>query len=343
MSTLPTLAKTWQFDVNQEIPWQGTSALVTAQILFLLKESLRNFTLNPWTVRGSSNGVTAGFDTVDRWLSKSNITWAADGQARSWIVLQQTGLIGIGNPPTTGFQVLFDCTSTGTFGAGIACRAMMSPTGSFSGGTTTQRPTAPDEIGLNGVDQTDNQYLWSGGTTASQSRLHVMQSSDGACTRWFVTATTVNGPQMTGCGMYEALQNPNPSLLYPAVGMGYLSFNRNIMFTRNPGDEPFVGSQGSSATKFEAAVTGEGYIDGQLGGRELTPDAFSGEWVMHPVGIWIPNTTLYKSSRIGSLNDLWTTSTLLNDGTTFPEDGTRQFAKFGGFVFPWDGSPVYLG
>jgi hypothetical protein len=342
MSTLPNLAKTWQFDVNQEIPWQGTTARMGAQILFLLKESLRAFVLAPWTVKGSSNGVTAGMDTVDRWLSRSNITWAADGVARSWIVLQQTGLIGVGNPPTTGFQVLLDCSTT-VSSAGVSCRSLISPTGSFTGGSTTARPTAVDEQAVNGVNRTHQQYLWNNGSQVGATRLHVMQSSDGQCTRWLTYNTSTNGPTIGGVALYERISNPTPGLLYPAVAMGYTNLNRDNMFTRQAGIEPFVGNQGGgSATQFFASMSCEGSYDALLPYREFGPDELSDEWAMHPCGLWIPNTTGFRA-RIGEFFDLWTTSYKLMDGTCFPEDGSREFVKFGSLVFPWNGEAPSLG
>lgn len=343
MSTLPNLAKVWQFDVNQIIDWQGTTALVGAEILYRIKESLRGFTLNPWTVRGSSNGVTAGMDTVDRWLSKSNINWAADGVARSWVVLQQTALIGIGNPPTTGYQLLLDCSTT-VSSTGVSCRALVSPTGSFTGGSITARPTAVDEHSINGAEnRSHTHYFWNGGDSRGRTILHVMQSGDGQCTRWVTFLASTNGPTMGGATLIERISNPSPGFLYPAVAMNYRNWNRDFMFTRSANVEPFVGSQGGgTTTQFLAALSVEGSIDATLVNRQGMPDELSGEWMMSPCGIWVPNTVGFRA-RIGQTFDLWTTSVRLNEGTCFPEDASRQFVKFGSMILPWNGDAPLLG
>src|SRR5260221_8977750 len=119
MATLPTFAKTWQFNVNNRVLTSelsgATGQNVHGQMIVLaIKNSLKGFANSPWTVQFSSNcgnngagsaasgtAGTAG-DLVDRWTigntasganSTNDLNFAAAWSRHSWMVLRQTGIL----------------------------------------------------------------------------------------------------------------------------------------------------------------------------------------------------------------------------------------------------------
>ena len=178
---LPTIARTWQFRVNQVHVGQGTTLAQSRALMRSLKDSLKvsgswtngaNGAITPtggWTVIGSSDGSTAAMDGVDRWAADSNLVW--NGTTRSWIVLQQTGI-------AAKLQVCIDLNS----GTDTNASVLVSGTGfgAANGGTDgsiTARPTA-----LNSVTYLSAAAWGSPGATTTQSILHVMLTADGKST-----------------------------------------------------------------------------------------------------------------------------------------------------------------
>ncbi len=326
--SIPTLAKTWQFDVANRINYQGTVALSNATMLLAVKDAMRNLTFAPWTVAGSCDGVTAGMDTVDRWVDTGDIVFAVDAVAHSWIVLKQTGL-------TSNFQLLLECSLTPT-GSESSGRGYVSHTAGFTGGTTTARPTATDEMPIGPSHGAT--ASWGTGTTESLI-WNLMQSTDGECTRLISYRAATTGPFAVTYWCFEKMANPIDGWTNPVVSA--ILPNNNLTFAnlQNLGvnSEPLSGRHGT------AQMWGAFSVEGFGGGSSLTlpqiasvPNEISGEWAMHPMGFYVPNTTQCKG-RHGSFFDLWTASLALQTGTTFPDDDSLQFVKFGNLVFPWDG------
>ena len=330
--TLPQLAKTWQFNVNQTIKWQGNLTLTDQLLYYTIKQTLRAWTSRPWTVRGSSDGATAGMDGLDRWTTPAKLIWAGGAVAHSWVVLEQTGLTSVGNPPTSGFQLLIDLNN----GSANTASFYASHTGAFTGGTVTARPTATDEfsIGKNNVASMTFPN-WSSG---AQLQLHMMQSSDGKCTRVFVMGGQSSGPQVLGGLMCEDVANPLSAMQYPPVATVYGPQG-------NYGDFMQVGATGEmwsgrdNGTNYYAATTAEGIPNKDLAEQIQWPNEVTGEWCMHPLGLYVPNTT-FKRGRLGSLYDLWFGPGGLTHGTMFPNNSSYKFAKIGPLVVPWLGSGV---
>src|SRR5574338_1505169 len=96
---LPTLIKTWQIVRNVSIPSLGSTLAHSRRIWKTIKDQMIGFGSNPWTVRGSSNSVAAGMDSVDRWAADANLVWG--GGTHSWIVLRQ-------NQIATNYEVCID-------------------------------------------------------------------------------------------------------------------------------------------------------------------------------------------------------------------------------------------
>jgi hypothetical protein len=78
---LPSLDKTWLYDPNVAYPAQGTAAADYKRMLRGIKNSLKAFASNAWTVVGSSNSSAAGLDAVDRWSADSDLVGNTAGNA----------------------------------------------------------------------------------------------------------------------------------------------------------------------------------------------------------------------------------------------------------------------
>ena len=109
----PSLSKTYCSTVNVAITNTSSAANINANLFWLVKAALMNQLGTPtsgtrhansvWTCYGSSNGVTAAMDGVDRWgstFSAASLVRGSSGSVpHSWIVLQNT---------TLGVQLLID-------------------------------------------------------------------------------------------------------------------------------------------------------------------------------------------------------------------------------------------
>ena len=167
-----TFEKTWQFNVNQSFPTSGAYLTDRKNLLVGIVAALTGFATSPWVVYGSSNAVTFGYDGVNRWVTGADVIANKDAGPRSWMVLHQPGMdayltIGINWwVNETWFNFLF---------------SQAGPPDQI--GTLTTNPWA------GGVNMTRPNGFWYdfGSTTAVNHRLHAMQSTDGKCTRIFVT------------------------------------------------------------------------------------------------------------------------------------------------------------
>lgn len=151
---MPTVhEKTWFSRVN--IPLSSNRVQRNRDFIFELKNTLKgSFAGAPgdfpaWTVVGSSDGVTAGLDGVDRWTTTAKIVeppaGATSAGARSWIVLQRGGIYMLiagaydqeyGSGPNSGWWAFSKTAPTGGLATGANETAvfpvMLPKCGSFS-------------------------------------------------------------------------------------------------------------------------------------------------------------------------------------------------------------------
>jgi len=338
---LPSLEKTWQFNVNQEFRALNSVADCYRQLVLAIKDTLKSFGTSPWTVRGSSDGTTAtdmsSPDNTDRWSTISDLVHADDNQPHSWIVLEQPGL---GSNAQLLIQFAVDNTQ---FQSGTKQRFMwviFSPTGTFTGGTTSSRPTATDEIILMNGD--DNSSFFDGTILEKINDqfsfvLHGMQSTDGESTRiivchrgaskafWLLDQMqdAVTGIATPACAVISSTSEGN------GRGWEYSELNDN---DRIRAYDPTPGV-------FNMYATCEGFANAMVGEQDNIRDqsnVFDGTWPMFPIGL--ASTDVDATGRHGRLADIWWTVTTLPTGMTFPNDGSHQFAVFNHVVLPWNGS-----
>jgi hypothetical protein len=159
-------------------------------------------TLNTPVVFSSS-----GVRTID------NLVWQLTGVARSWIVLKQTNIFST-------FEICLDCYTNSVGNVAYAgVYVGLSGYGTTYGGTngsTTTKPTAATEKTL----IAPYNYFCNGiGNAAFGSVMHVMQSTDGQCTRIILM---YNGDPTTFY-LFDKPKNPVAGWTNPCIYFAYAS------------------------------------------------------------------------------------------------------------------------
>ena len=317
--TLPSLSKTWQFDVNNTGGVNSSGTEDCQRTLFGIKESLKAFGSNPWTVWGSSNGAT-GFgnnDATDRWTDYTKLVWHTEGsENHSWIVLKQAGI-------GAGFQL---CLNLGNYDRS-KMNIVMSPSAGFnSDGDLQNRPTAADEVVVSLTSDG-----WGPANSAFTLKWHLMQSTDGECTRLIICRSSA----VYGVWILDKPRDPITPWTNPCIGGVY---------GNGSGNTGKYAAWNDIATHMKARITGtmllyltsESVLNGMWPEIITVPDDLDGSWPMLPIGLAC--SVAPNRGRKGTVYDLWWGSTGVTNGTTYPDDGTHQFAQFDHLIFPWDGS-----
>jgi len=291
--------------------------------MLAFKESLIGFSQNPWTVIGSCDATSFAMDGTDYWVNaQDDVNWSTG--AHSWIVLQQAGI-------SAKFQLCVDLDVANYSDAII----VVSPTAGFgtanggSDGSTTARPTATDEVVINnGLD-------WLHATATNYNvAMHVMQSTDGECTRvaWLFNNFVANA------AFFDKVKNPHPSWTEASV---YSWYDGNFTETAT------YANYYDSSTRVTAAVSGTntdfylasiGTSTDAWGQTMDAPNGLSNEYEVYP--IFLASLTTGRRGIHGALFDFWwATETGPSAGDTY--DG-KKAVQFGYFVWPWDttSSPI---
>lgn len=319
---LPTLTKTWQFQVNQTMTGAAGSALdLNRTWVRGLKDTLMGFASSPWTMRYSCNSVTAGTagDGVDRITTNANLVWANAGVAHSWYVLRQTGI-------ASNFELLVSCENSAASGTSLIIA--VSPSAGFTGGSTTARPTATDENVL--------ATAWGNGSTGVTYRVHAQMSSDGQCTR----VSTWNAGAQFNLLKLEKPYLPTTGWTNPSVVYANQSITSHNMATLCA----TVGNMRARINGTDSAIvaTVEGTNSGPVPSSTFgtLANEITNEWPIFPIGFG--SVTVGSRGRHGTFQDLWFGSTNANSGDTYPNAPTNLFAQLGNLVWPWNGSTVSL-
>lgn len=179
--SLPALIRTWS--ARRDIPALDTSTLplISFSGALALKRSMTGAEATGslggtrhanslWTVVRSSNGVTA--DATDRWTNLAAIVGNTNGNAHSWIVLQNA---------TLGYQVLLDVNGTMTGGLSWRMCATKIAAPFSASVSTTSAPISAGEFNLGvvagGLGSISPSLF--GGTTGGTNLFHYITADDG--------------------------------------------------------------------------------------------------------------------------------------------------------------------
>lgn len=324
---LPSLAKSYQFKVNQAFPALGTALADNRALLLGIRDGLKGVgswtdgagspfsPTNVWTTRYSCDSVAAGSagDGVDRWVSASNLVWNNAGSAHSWYVLRQTAI-------ATNYELLISLE--GAAANGVLITVVVSPSAAFTGGTTTARPTATDEIVLL------NNAQWNNLTGDLSAVLHVESSTDGQVTRVWIYQNNV----VVAFWAFEKPQLPVSSWSNPSIAM----ILGNVAPTlANINSAANWNAKGVSTMALYGTVESIG--TGPLPSQMPAPNDISGNWPFFGMGLF--SLTAANRGRHGNPFDLWWGLTAANEADGYPSGApVKQFVQVGDLILPWNRS-----
>lgn len=242
------LSRTWYSNTNQACT---DTANVGANLLWYLKAFLKGTVGTAdgrglWTVVGSSDGATAGMDSVDRWTNTydiSKLVFANSSTARSWIVLQSPGALGM--------YLCLDFSGGSDAGGGNCMRAFASST-AFTGGSITALPTATKQFQVH-CTSSDRQQMSDGST--DPHRFHY--TADASGNFWFASSRNGTGMAHYLLGVQKATEqhtgdtgNVFSVIAFKTTARGAAEF-----------DATGIWADGASATQ------------GRIGGRNISDSA----------------------------------------------------------------------
>lgn len=345
--TLPTLDKTWIFDVNNLLA-AGVKDTNSSNAFYGIKSAMTSSSSSSWVVVSSSNAVTA--DGNDNWSSAADLTWDNAGSAHSWIIFKQNAI-------SSDLQILWDLVGTNSHRMDV----VVSRESGFVSGTTLNRPTATDEsVLLNGSTQT-----W-GGSAISAGTIyhwHFLMSDDGECTRVFFTYDD----EVAGFWAFDKIKNAPSELTIPmyiifssdAVNAAFPDKSANYVFLRRMGSSiPFYFFPHSGSLEVDkCSFASEGFNNAGIGEADaVSPDRInianeiSNEWEMMPLTVWSDNGATF--GKLGEVFDLWFSPDDLTasespaasgscvTGATLNPSGSYDFCIMDNVMIPWDGLSV---
>lgn len=328
---LPTVTKTWQYNVNQMMRTStGTAAARyladNRALLLAIKNGLIGFASSPWTVWGSSDGVGnfGNNDANDRWAAAANLIWANAGTNHSWIVLKQTNI-------AANYQICIDLIPTLVYDRATIAVSMTAGFGAAGGGvngSATARPTATDEIVL----QAASTFHQLSAGAAFDAVLHMMQSSDGQVTRFLAYNSAGTMGFYAG---FEKPQNPVTGWTVPAVACW-----SRVPFTYANFNDVATGYYTYQIASSGLYCTSEAYINTMVGeNRAGINDISPSEFFLSDIGLACEATAGgNRRGRHGKLFDAWWGSNQKQTGDTYPDSTARTLVQFSNIVVPWNGT-----
>ena len=326
--SLPTLAQSWYFRGNFAIAATGTAINTNRTILKWIVDTLTSTSnwvdgngvsatpANPMTVRYSCDSVTAGTvgDGVNRWAAISNLVWNTEGSAHSWIVLRFAD----------GSQLMLACQAAAASGTNLAI--YYSPSVGFTGGTTTTRPTAADQIPVLASS------TWINLSTDTNVKTHMLLSADGNNIR-FLMASSGQVSTAWVIGKATAFDSPNWTTSHVGAALS-TSIGTNVITTTTVNNTAAFKGRAASAADFYLATMS--FAGGLACSLLTSADDQSGAWPF--LGQQLISTTAANRGMKGYLVDVWYGSTTVASGSSYPNSppaDQHQFAQFGVLILPW--------
>lgn len=312
---LPERLKTYDVSGNTVLPSGANGTQHAAQAFVNAKNYILQFAPRVTTV-GSSDGVTAGLDLADRITDRTKVVAAAAGTAHSWWV---------GKLTATGQQFLIDFNSaTGAYIATL----VQSPGGLFTGGSTTARPTAIDEV----VSRSATDWLI--GNSTAQLNITAWCSQDGESLAVMFSVTT----SLQAGWFIGKVYDPRSWITLPyyfcSFSSGGASNHNGAIKFLNPSSNDSFSCKGPTNANVRLRLTGRiGYTSFIL---TLTPavNTFTGAYPVEQPSLF--NITAPDAGPYGRLADF-----LLTSGPThgaIAQDPTvpdRIALVLGCWAMPW--------
>jgi hypothetical protein len=186
--------------------------------------------------------------------------------------------------------------------------------------------------------------------------MHVMTSADKKTTRVFIVETSATTIDWGGWCLLieEARETPtqwtseNKTVVWQNTALPTVAeepysaspklsdFQAASLYARIVTDEPYSGWLSCYPTVPCIDLWNAYSLIATPLDRNIYEGEFSGGHLLCPIGLYKEGTT--HSGPFGSLRDIYLAPRYHPIFTTYPNDLTRKWIKFGSFIVPWDGS-----
>lgn len=301
------------------------------KLIYLLKEALLT---QGWSVVGScgynGSAFAAAMDGVDRWINMDAVTGVWDSAPNagmfSWIVLRNTAI----NASGAGYQIYL-APEMAQYASNYPVVILDSWSVGFSGGSTTARPTASDQVLLLTSSYSDPGYLSS--TVDAARGFNILTSADRTKVRVVFSSNAMATLYML---CFERPQAAKTWWDKPSFAGGVLPLYANAnelaaFYTRS-----------LDVVGIPAYLSADGFgTAGALGKQAMLAGADpNGNWMCSPVGI--VGTCAQSIGYMGRLSDAYWVHQNMANGDYYPNDGTRQWVVVGDIMHASDGGAVVL-
>jgi hypothetical protein len=320
--SLPSLVKTWGYDVNNVFTW-ANSEEGSQKLGFNLKESL---VAAGWSVIASSDKVAVknvGDGSPDLWTDYTKLIRESSSN-HSWCAIYNA---------TLDVTLLIDCLSSADYYYDFYIIE-----GSLNAnGTTALRPTS-----VSGVEKfySDIEVCPSRSLGGTQSAWQCLYSTDELSFRFILRG---NGSSSGSFSFFIQRPSNVPDLwIDPVVFALVANAITDVMLTENL----FYSAKATLFTLvngviFNMYISSESCSNGDAPASMLVgvnPGDLSTDngHLLCPMGL-IGNDVGIRGSN-GRLDDMWWKPLTMTTGDTMPGNGDKTFICFGDFVFPWNGT-----
>lgn len=289
--------------------------------------------ITPWVVEYSCDGITAGSagDNVDRWGTVASLQWDTTGNAHGWMILSNTGV---------GIEICFDLIQNSDSSDGAYMTVVVSAGAGFTGGSTTARPTATDELSI----LAPSTVGWGSGTAGGNARDFVWdmwRTEDGEVT--YVIIWYNNFP--IGFWNFSKPQNPKAAwtgtqFVAAIMGTGEGAQTEIADWYDIDNLRTYRADRISTANTFNITnlyMTADTFSLGPFAQELTTTNDVSGDYAAGPIGLVCDQSRFV--GRQGELFDLvWGQEVLGNPVDYYPSGASKAWIQIGDLIFPWEGS-----
>lgn len=316
---LPTLSRTWTITPNNRISYVSLNDMI-AHYLYGVKQFL---VAHGYTVVGSSDGVSAGMDGVDRWVTFSNAATRGvnANAAQSWMCLRDG----------SGVYMLL-CYQGGT---DDLIAFLFSPGAGFTlAGTATFQPVASDQVNFSsGAAQsillatTSGDRVWNGWVDSSRRLCRFCAFRQGliiTASQWGleIIRSTTRSPAVFSPPVWGFTLSTNPlpnSSIIGAARPTLGSVEPALTWSASFGTEYFFNTY-NTLLNTQTELTG----------------ALAIGWAVLPLSVYVSSTV---HGKLGNLIDWWVTRQLAD--TDYMGDNEfiliQGVGTAGTTLWPWDG------
>lgn len=330
---LPVLARTHQFQVNQNIAGQGTLIVQNQNLMWALVQSMIG--AGVWTDKDGNTVTVAGAATIvhsNNFGSAAALTWQNDGVAHSWAVLFFAA---------AGVYMLINLAGGGTSSDTATIKISRTDFTTAAGGTDGTTTTAPTALNS---DTRVNASGWGAcGTTATATVLHAIISTDGKSNSFVMCRTSFTVAEIWVDEIGNAPGGlTNKKAVRVACGSTVAPSSDVVSFSNTNSTSATTGrivGWANAGTVVQITPTAP------HNGSNALPAAYAtiGDVSTGYPFFAIPLSSLTAGTSDGNMGimvDRWWGITAEVTGKAYPGDEVavglqRQFAKLGSTIYPW--------